>query len=76
MFNQPQSPEAFTDDFNHLPSTEVSQIQEDSFVLEAMGIQRKPRANLIEVMESQVMGKAPEAVAQAKLPSLPPPYDP
>ena len=48
----------------------MSQIQED------MGIQHKPKASLIEVMESQVGGKALEVVAQAKLPFLPPPYDP
>ena len=41
-----------------------------------MRIQHKPRASLMEVMESQVRGKAPKAVAQAKLPSLPTPYDP
>ena len=38
-----------------------------------MGIQRKPGASLMEVMESQVRGKAPEAVTQAKLPI---PHDP
>ena len=41
MFNQPQSLEVSTDDFSHLPLAEVSQIQGDSFVLEAMGIKRK-----------------------------------
>ena len=38
-----------------------------------MGIQRKPRDCLMEVMESQVRGKVPEAVTQAKLPI---PHDP
>ena len=51
-------------------------MQGDSSILEALGIQRKPRANLMEVMESQVGGKALEVVAQAKLPFLPPLYDP
>ena len=41
VFNQPQSLEVSTDDFSHLPLVEVSQIQGDSFVLEAMGIKRK-----------------------------------
>ena len=41
-----------------------------------MRIQCKPRASLLEVMESQVGGKAPEVVAQTKLPPLPTPHDP
>jgi len=54
----------------------VSQIQEKLPIPEAMGIQCKPRASLMAVMESQVRGKAPEVVAQAKIPSLPLPHDP
>ena len=76
VFNRPQCPEVLTSDFSHLPSVEVSQTQGDPTVLEAMGIQRKPRPNLIEIMESQVGGKAPEANDQAKHPSFPTPYDP
>lgn len=45
-----------------------------------MGIQRKPRAGLLDVMESQSWSKAPEKTTQAKLPpppsSLPPQLDP
>ena len=33
-----------------------------------MGIQRKPRTNLLEVMESQAVGKVLEKTTQAKLP--------
>ena len=63
VFNRLESPKAPISDFNHLPFTQLSQIQEDLPVPEAMGIQHKPKASLIEVMESQVGGKAPETVA-------------
>ena len=51
VFNRPQSPEAPTGDFSHLPLAQVNQIQEDSSIPEAIGIQCEPRANLMEVME-------------------------
>ena len=57
VFSYLQSSEVPAEDFGHPPSTQVSQIQED------MGIQRKPKASLMEVMESQVRGKAPEVGA-------------
>ena len=38
VFNQPQSPEAFTGDFSHLPPVEVSQTQGDLSIPEATGI--------------------------------------
>ena len=60
VFNQPESPEASTNDFSHLPSAQVSQIQEDFSVPKAMGIQRKPRAGLLGIMESQSENKVPE----------------
>ena len=76
VFNRPQSPEVLTSDFSHLLSTEVSQTQGNPSIPEAMGIQYKPKANLMEIMESQARGKAPEAASQAKHPSLPTPHDP
>ena len=54
----------------------MSQIQEDFFVPEAMGIQCKPRAGLLGIIESQSRSKASEKTTPAKLPpplsSLPP----
>ena len=67
VFNQSQSPEAFTGDFNHLPPIEVSQTQGDLPILEAMGIHCKPRAGLFGIMESQSGSKAPEKTTPAKL---------
>ena len=40
-----------------------------------MGIQRKPKACLIEEMKSLVRGRSPEATGQAKPLSLPTPHD-
>ena len=62
VFNRLKSPKAPISDFSHLPFAQFSQIQEDLLVPEAMGIQHKPKASLMEVMESQVGGKAPERV--------------
>ena len=72
VFNQPQSLEVSTDDFSHLPSAEVSQIQGDSFVLEAIGIKRKQMIGLLDVMKSSTGSKAPKKTIQAKLPPSPP----
>ena len=69
VFSCLQSFVVLAEDFSYSPSAQVSQIQE------GIGIQRKPRASLMEVMESQVRGKAPEVAAQTKLPPLPTPYD-
>ena len=76
VFNRPKSPEAPTGDFNHLPSAQVSQIQEDFFIPKAMGIQRKPRAGLLGVMESQSRCKALEKTTPVKLPPFPPSLPP
>ena len=58
VFNRPESLEVPAGDFNHLPSTQVSQTQGDPFIPKAMGIQSMPRAGLLEVMESQSGSKA------------------
>ena len=72
VFNQLESLKVPVGDFSHLPSTQVSQTQGYPSILEAMGIQRKPRTGLLEVMKSQTGGKAPKKTTQAKLPPLPP----
>ena len=79
VFNQPQSLEEFTGDFSHLPLVDVTLLQGDLPILKAMGIQRKPKAVLLDVMESQSGSKAPKKTTQEKLPpppsSLPPQLD-
>ena len=72
VLSRPESPEVPTGDFSHLPLAQVSQTQGYPSILEAMGIQRKPRTGLLEVMKSQTGGKAPKKTTQAKLPPLPP----
>ena len=68
VFNRLESLEASTDDFSHLPLAQVSQIQEEFFIPEAMGIQRKPRAGLLGVMESQSGSKALKRLLQRSSP--------
>ena len=77
IFNQLPSPEPPVNDSSHLPLVQVSSTQEDTIVPEVMGIQRKPRTNLLDVMESQAWGKAQKKTSQAKLPPLLPlnPFD-
>ena len=70
VFSYLQSSKVLVEGFSYSPSTQVSQIQED------IGIQHKPRASLMEVIESLVGRKAPEGAAQTKLPSLPISHDP
>mgnify|MGYP000940852843 CR=1 FL=1 len=60
VFNRPSSPEIPSGDLNHPLPAQASQAQGDSPLLEDMGIQRKPRADLLAVMESQTGDKAPE----------------
>ena len=72
VFNRPESPKVPAGDFSHLPSAQVSLTQGDPSIPEAMGIQRKPRTGLLEVMKSQVGSKMQEKTTQAKLPPLPP----
>ena len=80
VFNQPLSLETSIGDLDHLPPTPTSHAQEDSSISEAMGIQRKPKVGLMDVIETQPESKAPEKTIQAKLPpppsSLPPWPDP
>ena len=70
IFNQLPSPKPLVNDSSHLPLVQVSSTQEDTIVPEVMGIQRKPRTNLLDVMESQAWGKAQKKTSQAKLPPL------
>ena len=68
IFNQPLFPETPSGDLGHPPPTQASQAQGNSPLLEDMGIQRKPKAGLLAVMESQVGDKVLEKATQAKLP--------
>ena len=68
VFNQPQSLEEFTGDFSHLPLVEVTLLQGDLPILKAMGIQCKPKAVLLDVMESQSGSKALERLLQRSSP--------
>ena len=72
IFNQPLSPETPSGDLGHTPPTKASQAQGNSPLLEDMGIQRKLKAGLLAVMESEAGDKVLEKATQAKLPPLSP----
>ena len=60
IFDQLFSPEALTTDFGHLLPTQAGRAQEESPILEDMGIQCQQRTDLLEVMEPLAGGKVPE----------------
>ena len=70
VFNQPQSLEASTGDFSHLPLAQVIQTQGDSSIPEAMRLQRKPKMSLLDLLESHVGGNVLEKAVQPKPTSL------
>ena len=72
VFNQPLSPEAPVGDLGDPFPVQTDHAQEEAAIPADMGIQRKQRTGLLEVMESSVGCKAPEKPSQAKLPPLPP----
>ena len=60
VFNQLSSPEILSRDLDHFLLAQTSLAQGDSSLLEDMGIKRKQRTGLLEVMESSTGSKAPE----------------
>ena len=68
VFNQPLSPEAPIGDLNNPFPVQTNYTQEEAAIPTDMGMQRKQRTGLLEVMESSTGGKAPEKPSQAKLP--------
>ena len=52
VFNRLLSPKTSTSDLGHLIPTPANHTQEGSSISEAMGIQHKPKASLLDVMES------------------------
>ena len=69
IFDQPLSPEPQVGDSSHPPLVQADNSQEDTSILEEMGIQRKQKSTLQELLESQPERK----VAQTKLFTPPPP---
>ena len=71
VFNQPQSPEGPTGDFDDLPPAQASHTQEALSIPNAMVLQRKMRTSLFDLLESHTGVNMPEKAIQAKLPTLP-----
>ena len=72
VFNQPLSLEASTGDLGHSSPTQSSHNQEAANTSDKMGIQRKQRSTLQELLESQLERHTPRKAAQTKLPTPPP----
>lgn len=66
VFDQLQSPEPSSLDFSHLPSTQVSSIQEAPSVPDAMVLQRKYKTSLLELLESYAGGTVPKVAIQTR----------
>ncbi|KAL0000243.1 hypothetical protein SO802_019845 [Lithocarpus litseifolius] len=75
IFNQPQSPEVPAGDLNHIPPAQVSHVQEDPNIPDAMVLQCKTRPSLIDLLEAHVGGNVPKKAIQTKRPILPPTQD-
>ena len=60
VFNRLLSPKTSIGDLSHLIPTLANHTQEGSSISEAMGIQHKPKAGLLDVIESQSESKVPE----------------
>ena len=69
VFNQPLSPKASTGDLGPPFTAQSNQNQEVTEISDDMGIQRKPRSTLQELLESQPRGNALGKAAQTKLPT-------
>ena len=72
VFNQPLSPKASTTDLDYPFSTQSNQHQGVTSIPNDMGIQRKLRSTLQELLESQPGENTPRKAAQTRLPTPPP----
>ena len=72
FFYQPLSPETSTGDLNQSSQPQPSHSEEVAFLKDEMGIQRKPRSTLRELLESRLRKDVPTKAPQIKLPTPPP----
>ena len=72
VFNQPLSPKALTSDLGHPFLAQSNQHQGVTSIPNDIGIQRKLRSTLQELLESQPGENTPRKAAQTRLPTPPP----
>ena len=72
FFNQTLPQETSTGDLRQPSPSQSSHHRRSTSTLDDMGIQRKPRFTLQELLESQPRKDAPKKAAQTKLPTPPP----
>ena len=69
VFDQLKAPKPSGVDFSHLPSAQVSSIQEALSVPDTMVLQRKSKTSLLELFESHAGGLVPEVAIQIRPPT-------
>ena len=72
VFDQPLSLESQVGNLSHPSPVQANNLQEDIAIPEEMGIQRKQRSTLQELLESHPGGKSSGKTAQTRLPTPPP----
>jgi len=72
VFDQPLSPEMSTSDLDQSSQPLPSHFKEVATSEDEMGIQRKPRSTLQELLESQLGRDAPTKTLHTRLPTPPP----
>ena len=72
VFDQPLSPEMSTNDLDQSSQPLPSHFKEVATSEDEMGIQRKPRSTLQELLESQLGRDAPTKAPHTRLPTPPP----
>ena len=70
VFNQPPSPVTSTGVPGQLFPPQSSRFEKAAFLLNKMGIQRKQKSTLLDLLESQPSRDAPNKAFQTKLPDL------
>ena len=71
VFDQPRSPTTSTSIPSHSSSPQLSHSEEAVLPLDEIGIQRKKKSTLLELLESQPGKDAPTKAPQTKLPTPP-----
>ena len=69
FFDQPLSPDTPTGDLGQFSQPQPSRFEKVTLLEDEMGIQRKPRSSLQELLESQSGKDAPTKAPQTKLPT-------
>ena len=70
VFNQPPSPVTSTGVLGQLSPPQSSRFEKAAFLLNEIGIQRKQKSTLLDLLKSQPSRDAPNKALQTRLPDL------